>query len=109
MTLAAPDNKTMLHLVFASPLAQAALSDALDRATAGDSVLLLGDAVYALRAGPLWTARLADAVAHGIRVFALADDVACRGLASPLPEIAVISYAGFVDLAVAYPRSLSWV
>ena len=47
--------------------------------------------------------------ATGVAIVALAEDCAARGIDARLPEfVATVDYGGFVDLAVAHPRTVSW-
>ncbi len=81
----------------------------------GDTVLLIENAVYAVRSDP---GRLATLIAQGCAVCALEPDLAARGLLSFVREscgdgadlsgLQLIDYDGFVDLTVATQRCTSW-
>jgi tRNA 2-thiouridine synthesizing protein B len=99
----------VLHLVSKSPADSRALERCLLRAGREDAILLIQNGVYcALRRSPA-SAFLIAAVRAG-RVFVLADDLRMRGLEPDeiCEDIAMIDYAGFVDLAARFPRSASW-
>lgn len=95
----------MLHLIF-QPLPDSVI---LDRMATGDAAVFLESGVLSLmRHGCLADvlfARLAD---H--RFYALKEDMAIRGiLVEELAEgIAVIDYAGLVQLTVEHPLIQSW-
>ena len=96
-----------LHILSVSPLAGRCLEECRGVIVADDALLLAGDGVYAA---------LGDAavVLHelhvaGVAIFALAEDCATRGIDTRLPAfVATVDYGGFVDLAVAHPRTVSW-
>lgn len=97
-----------LHLVAASPYLDGALAACLDHALAGDAVLLIGDGVFAVTGR--CAASLGAAARGGIAVYALAPDLAARGLASKelAGTVATVDYPGFVDLAAAHAATQSW-
>ncbi len=84
----------VLHLL-ADP---AATESCLAAAAAGDSLLLLGDGVFA-------ATRLASATTH-LRMGALVEDAKQRGVA--LHGVEVLADADFVDWVVANDRSVTW-
>jgi tRNA 2-thiouridine synthesizing protein B len=95
-----------LHILSTSPFAGSCLAECRRVIATGDALLLTGDGVYAA---------LGDAAARctlhaaGVAVFALAEGRAARGIDARLPAcIATVDYGGFVDLAVAHPRTVSW-
>ena len=77
----------------------AAAEPCLATATLGDSVLLLGDGVFA-------AAQLPTNPCIGPRIGALREDAATRGVA--LHDIEALSDADFVDWVVANDRSVTW-
>nr|AFI78682.1 intracellular sulfur oxidation protein DsrH [uncultured bacterium ws085G8] len=100
----------MLHLVNKSPFDRNALDSCLRLATAGSSVLLLEDGVYAA----LNKATSAEAVKErmdDMTFYVLGPDVSARGLDdTPLIDgINVVDYGGFVDLVVEHEVSQSWL
>ena len=100
----------MLHLVNKSPFDRNALDSCLRLATAGGSVLLLEDGVYAA----LQKASSAEAVKkrmEDMTFYVLGPDVSARGLDdTPLIDgVNVIDYGGFVDLVVEHDVAQSWL
>lgn len=95
----------MLHLVFQTPLDAALLA----RFAPGDAVVFLSGAVLNLLSHGRWADHL-TALSATCAVFALADALAVRGLAtSELAEgLAVVDYAGLVRLTETYPVSQTW-
>ena len=85
----------VLHLL-ANP---AAAESCLAAATPSDSVLLLGDGVFA-------AAQLPTNSRIGPRIGALREDAKVRGVA--LHGIEALSDADFVDWVVANDRSVTW-
>ena len=96
---------SLLHTVNKSPFASTALDDCLARMTTDAGLLLIEDGVYAALSGTPQAARLA-----GRRVFALAPDLAARGLAErPLADgVELVDYDGFVRLCTEYSAVQSW-
>lgn len=85
-----------LHLCYRTTV-DAALADWLQ---AGDTLILLGDGLYALAA-------LNQALPGTLCV--LHEDAQARGLAGRLPDHAVpISMAELVQLVIEHERSLTW-
>lgn len=100
----------MLHLINKSPFDRNALDSCLRLATAGSSILLLEDGVYAA----LDKATSADAVKNRMEdmtFYVLGPDVSARGLDdTPLIDgIKVVDYGGFVDLVVEHDVAQSWL
>jgi tRNA 2-thiouridine synthesizing protein B len=98
-----------LHTVNKSPLASDALASCLGHMTEGCALLLIEDGVYAALAAATAASQIAETAARH-PVYALGPDLAARGLADrPLVQgIAVIDYAGFVDLAATHSSVHSW-
>lgn len=100
----------MLHLINKSPFERNALDSCLRLATAGSSVLLIEDGVYAA----MRHAASAEAVIRAmnkLKFYVLGPDVAARGLndISLIDGIDVVDYAGFVDLVVEHDVAQSWL
>ena len=94
----------MLHIVNKSPHERASLSSALAHARPGHAVLLIEDAVIAATTGS------PAAAPEGVALYALGPDLQARGLAARVaPGVAVVDYAGFVELVAAHPRVQSWL
>ncbi|MCX8048377.1 MAG: sulfurtransferase complex subunit TusB [Methylohalobius sp.] len=97
----------VLHVVSRSPYTGLDISHCLQRMDEGDALLLIAGAVY----GACRDSLVAAAIQAGsVKCYALAPDLEARGIALEqlLPEVTPIDFDGFVDLAVAYPRILSW-
>lgn len=96
-----------LHLVSRSPSESLALAQCLARAGAGEGILLLDGGVYAAAAGSSGAALLAPFLTC-LEVYALAPDLAARGVTDILAGAQAVDYAGFVALSLRYARVLSW-
>lgn len=97
----------VLHLLQGS--AAGGLDACLARAVAGDTVVLMENAVYASIKGGRWAQRLA-AAGPELRLFALAPDLSGRGL-SPSEIVAgieLLDYTGLVELSCEYAVIQSW-
>ncbi len=82
-----------------------AFSDCLLSAVQGDTILLLGDGVYAALRGSDASAQLQ---AHAAKIMVLDSDAAAAGLAGDKSSFPLIDIAGFVALSEYYPRQLAW-
>lgn len=94
----------VLHTLNATPASNSYL-DCLRLASAADTILLLGNGVYAALANSPAAAQLA---AHPARVVLLADDAAAAGSAIDRDSFELIDMDGFVALSEHYPRQLAW-
>lgn len=93
----------ILHIVNKSPFNSDCLSSCLRVIKEGDALLLIEEGVYAGSGTHLQT------LAATIPIYALAADVAARGLNGRLvPAVQVADDGGFVDLTIAYAKSQSW-
>jgi tRNA 2-thiouridine synthesizing protein B len=98
----------MLHILNKSPLQTNTLDTVLRLAPSG-ALLLIEDAVYAATRGNAAEGKLRQAMGR-IKVYALAPDLAARGMADRLIDgVATVDYDGFVDLVVEHPNSQSWL
>lgn len=74
----------------------------------GDSLLLLEDGVYLaaqLREGTPGR----SLIPQGVKLYALAPDVAARGISGKIPvDISGVDYTGFVQLCLSHPRVVNW-
>ena len=86
----------VLHLL-SNPAAAASCLDAL---AAEDSLLLIGEGVFAL-------SMVAATVQPEVRLAYLADDAQRLGVA-PLPDGQALSYPDFVTWVVECERSVTW-
>jgi len=96
-----------LHLFSTSPANVALLEECCAALRGGDALLLLGEGVHAATRGSIAAQRL-DALPDTVSVLALSEDCSARGITHILARITPKDYAGFVSLACAHPRSVSW-
>lgn len=96
---------TTLHVLSHSPFSDTRLASCLRLAGPDDALLLTGDAVYALQPGTEPLARLTE---HGMRLYALLEDVQARGLA-PAAHAEAIDYPRFVQLSIDYDKVNTWL
>ena len=97
----------LLHTVNKSPFASDALRSCLRTALPGSHILLIEDGVYAARDGSSAAANLA--AREGVQCYALAPDVAARGLGGLLAAgIELVDYSDFVRLAADCHAIQSW-
>jgi len=97
---------SILHIVNKSPYEKNSLDVAAGYAQDGDSVLLIEDAVYAAAKSGKASAKL-----NGLDVSVLGSDLAARGISEDklVDGVAVVDYAGFVDLVEAKDTVQSWL
>jgi tRNA 2-thiouridine synthesizing protein B len=99
----------MLHIVNKSPFQTRSFESCLRMAQPGSAVLLIEDGIYAATAGSSMEARVCQASAS-VRFYALQGDMEARGVTGKLLDgVTLIDYGGFVDLAIEYPTSHSWL
>lgn len=98
-----------LHTVNKSPFAVNTLASCLDACSSDDAILLLEDGVFgAINPSPCANS-LAQCMARGVKVYALASDLKARGLDQRLhQQIEVTDYPGFVALSLDYRCVQSW-
>ena len=96
-----------LHLLSRSPFADTSGASCLRLLGEGDGLLLAGDAVYALQPGSQPLALLSQLPADR-PVFALAEDLAARGLHAP-EFVTAVDYPAFVELTRRFARVNSWL
>lgn len=94
----------VLHTLSAPPRT-AAFDDCLATAGTDDTIVLLGDGVYAALPGGTALTRL---LGHGARICMLATDAAALGVTELPPDITAIDMAGLVALTKTCPRQLAW-
>ena len=98
----------MLHIINKSPLEKNTLESCLSVATAGSTLLLIEDAVYAATRGNAFEARL-QAVQGRFKICVLTPDLEARGMADRLMAgVTSVDYGGFVDLAAEH-KCQSWL
>ena len=100
-----------LHTVNKSPFERNSLETCLSVCKPGASVLLIEDAVVGALQNTRISKQILEAVASGVQVYALNEDLEARGLPSDrlMEQIGIVDYAGFVDLAAANTTIQSWL
>jgi tRNA 2-thiouridine synthesizing protein B len=100
----------MLHTVNKSPFDKNSLDTCLKLAKAGSSILLIEDGVYAALKGTAVEGKVREAAAKH-KVYALAPDLRARGMEEGrvIDGIALVDYAGFVDLVEASDKVQAWL
>jgi tRNA 2-thiouridine synthesizing protein B len=99
-----------LHTVNKSPFERNALCTCFGHITAGDAVLMIEDGVIGARKGATTAAMVQAALQKG-KVYALASDLAARGIkpGDVIDGIQLVDYGGFVDLVTQHGRTVSWL
>ena len=100
----------MLHIVNKSPFERNAFESCISHASAGDSILMIEDAVVGAINNTAFSATLETALADK-SVFVLSGDLAARGLSEDriISGVETVDYAGFVDLTVSNDTTQSWL
>lgn len=100
-----------LHTVNKSPFERNSLETCLSLCKSGASVLLIEDAVVGALQNTGISRQILEAVASGVKVYALNEDLEARGLPSDrlIEQIGIVDYAGFVDLAAENTTVQSWL
>ncbi|MGA8259782.1 MAG: sulfurtransferase complex subunit TusB [Arenicellales bacterium] len=100
----------MLHTVNKSPFEKDSLCSCFRLAKEGSDVLLIEDGVYAAVKGTRFEQRIREALGR-CAIFVLEADIRARGIEPRdlIPGVAIVDYAGFVDLAVKNDRVQCWL
>ncbi|NLY12503.1 MAG: sulfurtransferase complex subunit TusB [Gammaproteobacteria bacterium] len=98
---------TTLHILNASPSQTTQLSSCLRVLSAGDGMVLCGEAVQALRAGSVAAQQL-QGMGCEYRLYALEEDVLARAIDTQDMPVTLLDYPAFVALCVEYARVNSW-
>ena len=99
----------MLHTVNKSPFENKALESCLKFARKGSAVLLIEDGVYAAARGTAVSKDI-EAAMKDVAIYALAPDVAARGMQDRVMDgVRLVDYGGFVDLVVEHNAVQSWL
>ena len=99
----------MLHTVNKSPFENKALESCLRYARKGSAVLLIEDGVYAAARGTA-VSKSIEAAMKEVSIYALAPDVAARGMQNRVMDgVRLVDYGGFVDLVVEHNAVQSWL
>ena len=100
----------MLHIVNKSPFERAAFESCLKHLSAGDSVLMIEDAVVGAVKNTRFTEQIEEALKDNA-VYVLSGDLAARGLSQEriISGVTAVDYEGFVDLTVECDTTQSWL
>jgi tRNA 2-thiouridine synthesizing protein B len=99
----------MLHTVNKSPFENKALESCLKYACKGSAVLLIEDGVYAVARNTA-VSNAIEAAMKDVSIYALAPDVAARGMQNRVMDgVRLVDYGGFVDLVVEHNAVQSWL
>ena len=94
----------ILHTLNASP-SSAAFADCLRFVVPGDTLLLLGDAVYAAISGSSAREALDKS---GAEICVLREDALSAGVVTRTKGATLVDMDGFVELTERLPRQLAW-
>lgn len=98
----------ILHLVSRSPFENSALEQCLKVASKEDAILLMGDAVLAIKHPKLLNTKKLHQIPTA-NMFALQEDLQARGLnLEENSPATAINFDGFVKLSEKYPSSHTW-
>lgn len=98
---------TTLHILNASPAQATQLNSCLRVLSAGDGVVLCGEAVQALRAGSAAAEQLLNCD-RIFQLYALEEDVLARAIDISHMPVILLDYPAFVALSVDCTRVNSW-
>ena len=98
---------TTLHILNAAPTQTTQLRSCLRVLSAGDGIVLCGEAVQALRAGSVAAQQLFS-TEREYRLYALQEDVLARAIDTQGLPLTLLDYPAFVALCVDYSRVNSW-
>jgi tRNA 2-thiouridine synthesizing protein B len=100
-----------LHTVNKSPFERNSLESCLSLCKPDASVLLIEDAVVGALQNTSVSKQILEAMASGVKVYALNEDLEARGLPPGrlINQISIVDYAGFVDLAAENTAVQSWL
>jgi len=99
-----------LHTVNKSPFEKNALKSCLGHISSGDTVLMIEDGVFGARKGSAAATMVQAALQNG-KVYALASDLAARGIKPQdvIDGVQLVDYGGFVDLVTHHGRTMAWL
>ena len=98
---------TTLHILNAAPTQTTQLSSCLRVLSAGDGIVLCGEAVQALRAGSVAAQQL-QGIDPSCKLYALEEDVLARAIDAEALPVTLLDYPAFVALCVDNSRINSW-
>jgi tRNA 2-thiouridine synthesizing protein B len=98
-----------LHTINKSPYAHNTLSSCLSICREHDGILLLEDGVFGATTFAPGANELQMLSQHGVKVFALINDIRARGLEGKVaPNIELVDYNTFVQLTLDHRCVQSW-
>jgi tRNA 2-thiouridine synthesizing protein B len=99
-----------LHTVNKSPFERNSLDTCVHHLAAGDSVLMIEDAVIGARKGSS-AQILLEAAMKNSSLYVLGGDLAARGLSADdiVAGVKVVDYGDFVDLVTQHDRTVAWL
>ena len=98
-----------LHTLNKSSFSHSTLASCIAVCLDSDAILLIEDGVYCGLENAPYSEDLQQLINRGIKVFALSNDVAARGLKDRIQHnIQLIDYDGFVQLSIAQRCVQSW-
>jgi tRNA 2-thiouridine synthesizing protein B len=100
----------ILHIINKSPYERHSLDTCLRLARDDAGILLIEDAVYAVRKNATAGEKL-QAVLEKHKIYALEPDLQARGIdaENTIDGISLVDYDGFVELATEYDKLQSWL
>ena len=100
-----------LHTVNKSAFERNSLDTCLSVCKPDASVLLIEDAVVSALQNTSVSEKIEKATESGIKFYALREDLSARGLPEQrvLDKIALVDYAGFVNLVTENDRVQNWL
>ena len=100
----------VLHIVNKSPYERNSLDTCLRLARADSAILLIEDAIYAVRKNAAAAEKLQSALEKH-RIYALEPDLLARGIdaENTIDGISLVDYDGFVKLTTEYDKTQSWL
>ena len=100
-----------LHTVNKSAFERNSLDSCLSVCKPDARVLLIEDAVVAALQDTAVSAKVSNAIAEGIKFFALQEDVRARGLPEQriMKNVSLVDYKGFVNLVTESDRVQNWL
>ena len=94
-----------LHILHSSPCSTSEMENTLRLARPGDAIVLVQDAVFVFISSPRDRA-LDDALAKGLKVFAMKADLDARSVKAP-SGVETIGYRELVELITRYEGTVS--
>ena len=94
-----------LHILNRSPYSRPDAKNTLELARPGDGILMIQDALFIFRL-PSDDHTIEDALARGLKIYALKVDLEARSVTPP-PGVEIVEYDGFVELLTGYERTVS--